>query len=185
MSWNHHRHGALRRTFFTLCLLALSAPREVAAGPSEESLKAAMVYNFAKFVEWPAGASGALTFCIVGNDALAESLVAILDGKTVGGRPTRVFAGMQFAQKECAVVFLASKLGNRTLELLKQASGPGVLTVGDAAGFSEMGGVFEVFLDSKRLRFFVNQPAAFEAGLHVSARVLKLSTAPPERKGDR
>lgn len=145
----------------------------------EYELKAAFLFNFAKYVEWPdeVGGTPATPVCIgvVGPDPFGTTLERMLAGKTVHGRPIalRRFASAD-AVRECHVVFVSADA-----EDLAGDAGwhrPGALTVGETAGFLRRGGVIAFAMEAGKLRFAVDAVAAERAGLRLSSQLLKLAT---------
>jgi hypothetical protein len=160
--------------------LLLSAGVVRADSQREYQVKAAFLYNFAKFVEWPSRAfvdsTGPLRFCIVGQDPFGETLDATVRGRTVGGRGIvveRVSVGE--AVRHCHLVFVDA-VGERELaHILHNFSRVAVLTVGESPAFLEAGGMLRLFVDGNKVRFDVNVGAAETAGLKVSSQLLKLA----------
>jgi hypothetical protein len=164
-------------------LPASSALGESAA--PEYRVKAAFLFNFARFVEWPEavfGPPGApIVFGVLGEDPFGPALDETLEGKRINGRPleARRFADLKHLQP-CAVLFvshLESKDLEETLEALREAP---VLTVGEGHRFARLGGIVSFFLEDNRVRFQINAEAARRAGLRISSRLLELARAMPE-----
>jgi len=157
-------------------LLALALPLPAQA-PTEYQVKAAFLYNFAKFVEWPADTSGT-PFCIgvLGSDPFGPLIDATLAGKTLGGHAVVI---RRFSRPEdafgCQIVFLA--LPATSLKaLLKRFDSKAVLTVGDAPGFCQSGGMVGFEVVEQRIRFAVNLETAERAQLKLSSKLLSLAT---------
>jgi len=170
-------HALLPRlACLTGALAALwSAGAATADPPSEAAVKAAFVYNFAKFVEWPANtaAKDAMTLCVAGTrPELAASLDG-LAGKSVQGHPLEVKNNVDVADLHtCHVLYL----GNDARPLAGQARGQaGLLTVGDIPGFAQSGGMIGLFSEGNKIRFEVNPRRAEAAGLKISSQLLKLA----------
>jgi hypothetical protein len=147
-------------------------------GAGEYELKAAFLFNFAKYVEWPARAFGDATtpVCIgvVGPDPFGATLDRLLAGKTVHARPIalRRFPSID-AVGDCHVVFVSDDA-----EPAATAGGwsrPGLLTVGETDAFLDGGGVIAFAMESGKLRFNINAAAADRAGLKLSSQLLKLA----------
>ena len=149
------------------------------SGPSEYAVKAAFLYNFAKFVEWPAnafaGPQGAVTFCILGQDPFAGELERVIAGKMVTGRPVAI---RYFPRPEgldrCHILFVSSSERDRFDQILGGLR-RGILTVGEDERFAHAGGIINFTLRNRRVRFQINQGAAARAGLTISARLLELA----------
>jgi len=170
------RSGTLGLTAAALLFLPGAA---LAGMTSDEStLKAAFIYNFAKFVDWPESAfHGKREFCIgsIGHNPLEKELAA-LAGKTVNGRSIvyRRFTTPEQAA-DCNVVFFARSEQARTEEILETLSDRPILTVGDYGEFCGKGGMFALEKKDTRLVFDVNLAQAQRAGLRPHAQLLKLA----------
>jgi hypothetical protein len=148
---------------------------------NEYQVKAAFLYTFAKFVEWPPQAfsspSTAMTICILGEDPFGAFLDDAVRGKTVGDRPMAIYRIADLpAGRDCKILFIAASERRRMPVLLAAVSTAGLLTVGDTAEFSAQGGVIGLQLDGERIRLKVNLTAAEKAKLRISSRVLSLAT---------
>ena len=176
-----------RRLQITGCILgalvALVGDRPVSAQSnplSEYEVKAAFLYHFAQFVEWPPETfkdlGAPLVYCTIGEDPFHGSLDAALNGKTIGARSLRVRHLKQPSELQgCHVVFLGEKekkLFPTVLELLK---GSPVLIVGESGHFVQDGGTIGFFLEENKIRFEINLEAAEKAKLKISSRLLALA----------
>ncbi len=142
-------------------------------------LKAAFIYNFAKFTHWPEklpGEQGApLSLCIAGEDDLADTL-GRLKGRLVKGRQlhTQTFKGTQIPGN-CHVLYVAASEQKRYRGLVKAVRGQAILTVSELPGFARTGGIVELTRAHGRIRFIINLGLAREAGLEISPRLLALA----------
>jgi len=169
---------------FLAMLLALPAFRVVGHaaepnGPSEDQLKAAFVYNFIKFVDWPSGerrAGETFRVCLLGEGP-ATALFEDLNGQEALGRRLTVTA-LQSPQeaRSCQVLFVAASQTARLTEVIDALAGAPVLTIGDTDGYARRGVMINMFLENKRIRFDINAEAARTAGLRISAKLLKLAS---------
>ena len=146
----------------------------------EYQVKAAYLYNFAKFVEWPAGAFAASTdpivFCVLGQNPFGRFLTEALNGKTIDSRPLGLRQISDPAQAaQCQVVFVSTSERKRLRAILEAMRGRGVLTVGECEDFTSQGGIVRFLLDEDRVRLEFNLDAAASAGLKISSRLLSLS----------
>lgn len=140
----------------------------------EYQVKAAFLFNFAKFVQWPeARTAGPLIIGIVGDDPFGAA-IAVLRGKRVRGRDVQVkLLSDTDDPSECHIVFVPKSANAQpTLQKVRDAS---VLTVGDDDAFIESGGMFQFRVDEGRVRLDVSLQNTVAAGLKVSARLLKLA----------
>jgi hypothetical protein len=153
-----------------------SAASQSLAAPE---LKAAYLFNFMQFMEWPEDAvpaGAALTLCIVDDGAVAEALEQTIKGRTIEGHSLTVRvlkAGGPLPA--CQLLYLAGSDLKRSLEALATVKGAFALTVGDAERFSQTGGMVELFLEGGRMRFAVNTDAMQRARVRLSSRVLGLA----------
>lgn len=155
----------------------------LAAGQSqveEYRLKAAFLFHFAQFVEWPANAlpdaGGALVFCVLGDDPFHGDLEGTVLGKFAAGRPVRILHIQQVQPASgCHLVFLDRKQSGRARELLASLNNAPVLTVGESEDFLRQGGMIRFCMDERKVRFEINQGAAERAHLKISARLLLLA----------
>ena len=159
---------------------AISAARADEA--SEYQVKAAFVYNFAKFIEWPASAfqssDSPIVLCVSGTtDAYSKAFSAI-DGKTAQGRAIRIRRepGIQDLAS-CQILYLASEDQGRVKASLHAVRAASVLTISGIDGFADAGGVIGLVVADSRVQFEINKAAGDRAGLKISSHVLKLARA--------
>lgn len=162
----------------TLGLAALLACSTAFADTSAAAIKAAFVYNFAKFVEWPAGAfatpQSPLDLCVTGS--ALEGRLQPLEGREAQGRTIRVRAlAAGDAPLGCHILVVGDGAGGDRDQLLLAAGRGPVLTIRDSADFTREGGMIALFVAANRVQFAVNLGAAQGAGLKLSARMLKLA----------
>jgi hypothetical protein len=143
-------------------------------------VKAAFLFHFAQFVDWPPeafkDATSPLTYCTVGEDPFHGALDASLNGKMIGDRAFRVrhFRRLQEIH-ECQVLFLGTvETKSIPAELVNLKRDP-VLTVGESEHFARDGGMIGFFLEDNKVRFEINLEAVENAKLKVSARLLALA----------
>ncbi len=154
---------------------------EYAAAQSvgEYEIKAAFLYNFARFTDWPDEADhpqDPFTFCILGEDPFGGGLEATTRGKSVHGRPVAVeHLGTAPEGRSCRVVFIAPSEHKQLGKILDALDGSSALTVGDSEGFSESGVMINLVVEDRQVRFEVNAEAARHAGLRLSSRLLELA----------
>lgn len=179
---------AIKCSWTGLLLLAAAAPlpagepAAAVSSPYEEyEVKAAMLYNFAKFIDWPAAALGEagapFVIGILGSDPFGARLDAVLRDKAVNGHPIAVrrFA-LPADVRNCQVLFVSAPDQERVRHILQGFRRAPVLTVGEGGRFADSGGVISFILDDRRVRFEINVDAASRAGLLVSSKLLRLAT---------
>jgi hypothetical protein len=165
-----------------LLIVALAwAPGSAADSPSarEYLVKAAFLYNFAKFVEWPPAAfvsdTSPLTLCILGDDPFGKAIDTI-EGKAVGRRRLAVHRTHTLARIDnCHILFVARSERARVDTILIKAGQKGVLTVSDLEGFADSGGMIGLIREGDKVRFEINLEAARQAGLVLSSKLLNLA----------
>jgi hypothetical protein len=170
----------MRRVILSAIAIALLTIQPVSAADDdrlEYQVKAAFLFNFLKFVDWPgAPADSPWVIGILGRDPFGGVLEQTVRGKTVNGRAVEVRHYGRLADvKECNILFIGradfERVVTPTQPFLQQ---PGLLTVGEAPGFLKSGGIINFYLQENRVHFEIQPSAAHSAGLHVSAQLLKL-----------
>lgn len=158
-------------------------PACVEAGQSgwradEYQMKAAFLYNFAKFVQWPVSDDNAqpLTMCVFGDDLFGIALRKTVRDKKVDGRGlvVRMFR-VEEESRGCHILFISAAEARHTSELLAGASGGAVLTVGETTPFLREGGLVRFYAEGNRLRFQINAEGAQQAGLKISSQLLGIA----------
>jgi hypothetical protein len=144
------------------------------------ALKAAFLYNFANFTEWPADvlASGQrLSLCVMGDDAVADALEQTIKGRGVDNHEltVTVIKAADSGTLSCHLLYVSGVDAKRTDQLLFALSGTSVFTVSDGDRFAELGGVAQLILENGRMRFGVNVEAARRAHLKISSKLLSLA----------
>lgn len=146
----------------------------------EYQVKAAFLYNFAKFVEWPAltfkNDKDPLRICVLGQNPFGNVLVEGVGGKTVLGRPLLV-SDISDAGRgaDCQILFIGSSERKRLRAIFTDLRIVGVLTVGETEGFATQGGIVNFKLEDGRVRLEINIEAAALAKLRISSKVLNLA----------
>jgi hypothetical protein len=158
----------------------VSGTRAQSPAAGEYQVKAAFLYNFAKFVEWPPSSfsdvSAPLQICVLGRDPFGEELHNLTAAKTVNGRKLEVdsVVDLQHA-RSCHILFIASSVKMSMQQIVEGLRGASVLTVGDSKGFTEQGGMINFVLENDRVQFEVNRKAADQAGLKISSKLLSVA----------
>jgi YfiR/HmsC-like len=168
----------------------IGTARAAQDSPSEYQLKAAFVYNFAKFVDWPpkvySGPQSPFAICILGTDPFGSVMDDALRGKTIADHPVVVQRDKDVAAaRHCQIVFVSSSERHHLPDILASLKGANVLVIGDVDGFAAAGGAIELTLQDRRVRFAINPSAAEGAGLKISSQLLALATivhGAPERR---
>lgn len=147
----------------------------------EYQVKAAYLYNFAKFVEWPTGTfrtpGEPFPICILGEDPFGSILDEAVAGKSTGGRPFAVRrVSDEGGSRACRILFVSSLQDKHVRSVLVAVQQHGsVLTVGDKGLSTAEGLVMGFLMVNGRVRFEIDQAAGDRAGLHISAKLLALA----------
>lgn len=173
----------MRRTLPALLLsagLLAAGPSRAAAPASEATVKAAFVYNFSKFAEWPAESLSAgpdpIRLCLYGNRDPFLAALAEIDGKPSQNRVIRVQGVTRPADfRKCQILVLGESEVRQMSEVLRAADAPGVLTVSEIEGFAGAGGTIGLVVANEKVQFEVNLDSAQRANLKLSSQLLKLA----------
>jgi hypothetical protein len=162
-------------------LIAFSISVTVATAQAPEpsleyQVEAAYLYNFVKFVEWPAGTlRGAIMICTAGTTPVAAALEQIVRDEVIDGHRLAV-RPIEAPQAACDVLFVPHDVD--AAEYLRAARTAPVLTVGESPDFIAQGGIINLVRDAGMIRFEIDQEAARRARLQISSRLLRLARTP-------
>lgn len=173
----------------TICLTGsiwvVSAARSTAAeesGYSEYKVKAAFIYNFAKYVDWPpdtfARPSDSIVIGVVGNSPILDELRAVVAHRHIGGHDIIITVCQTPDEAHHAqIVFFDAGAERRTKDWLFTLRDAAVLTIGQSDQFAENGGTIQFVEESSRLRFKINLGQAEHSHLKFSSQLLKLAVS--------
>lgn len=171
-----------RLVTLTVCLLAACGGCTTTRGQSanEYQVKAAFLYNFAKFVEWPAqsfkGSDDPIAICTLGQNPFGSMLEDAVKGKTLEGRAFVVRTIPDVRQASgCRILFISSSEQKHLQLILESVKAPGILTVGETEGFAKNGGIINFKLEGGMVRFEINVGAAAKEGLQIRSNLLSLA----------
>jgi hypothetical protein len=143
------------------------------------SLKAAFLFNFAKFSEWPVDALATgqrLTMCVVGDAAVADALSQTIKGHSIDGHELTVAILKTDAPTTgCHLLFVSASDMKRSSAMLIGLKGAAMLTVSDAANFAQSGGVAQLIVEGDHMRFAINLDAALRVRIRISSKLLALA----------
>lgn len=170
--------GRVRAAGAALFLGLLGAGQD--AELPEYVLKAGFLFNFAKYVEWPAeafeGPQAPIRIGIAGEDPFGNLLERTLKDKVVNGRFFTIERYREAADvKRCHILFVARADKERVAAVLRRAQEPGILTVGEERGFAQAGGVVSILIEEGKPRLEVNLDAAQERKVTINAKLLKVA----------
>lgn len=161
-----------------LCLLAL-APRAADAQSREYQVKAAFLFNFAQFVEWPADTYAAtnapFSIGILGDDPFGTALDETVRGETIGSHKLVIQRSQQIAELAgCQMIFISKSEKKHIAEILSALDSRPVLTVSEFEGFARSGGDINFYLEGTKVRFEINPAAAQNDHLKFSSQLLSV-----------
>lgn len=159
---------------------AVPSARAQAAAPTEYQLKAAFLFNFAKFTDWPnegfGSAQSPFLVCILGKDPFGRALDDMLQGKTIAEHPIVIERLRDAAgARRCQVVFVSKSESSRLAAIFQALRGSIALLVGETDGFARLGGAIELTLEEDRVGFIINPDAVGRARLRLSSKLLALA----------
>jgi hypothetical protein len=156
-----------------LCLADWAVAQELVY--QEEEAKAAFIYRFATFVQWPETLRSDEVFAvaILGADGVASELEEFLPGRSIQGRPLEVRRLRTIAElRDEAVIFIGADENFRLPQLVRKVEGRPMLVVTEAPGALEDGSMINFRMVDRRVRFEISLTAAERAGLEFSSRLL-------------
>ena len=172
--------GAALLAAAALLLAALPGAADVA----EYQLKAACLYNFAKFVTWPpqafASGNAPLVIGVVGEDPFGKTLEEAVAGKSVDGHALKVNRFDSFTPAEgaglrkCHILFICYSEKDKVGDILGTLRGANVLTVSEIENFLLKGGGLLFDMEGKKVALQINVEAAKKSGLEISSRLLQV-----------
>jgi hypothetical protein len=159
----------------------------------ESRVKAAYLYNFAKFVDWPSGTfqnpNDPAVICVVGDERTRDVLESAIVGKKANGRRVEARAPHSSAEfKSCQVLFIGFSDKERITQSLSGLQRLSVLTVGQSDDFISLGGMINLALNNATIELEIDPAASDAAGLKISSRLLvvaRLVKAPLQAGGER
>ena len=162
-----------------LGLMAVFPSQTRAQDAPEYQLKAAFLYNFAKFTQWPENAfkdsSAPLVLCVLGEDPFGEA-INLIKGRTVKARKLEVKRVKRVQDLEsCHILFVSSSEKKRLAEIMGALTDSSILTVGETDTFIKYGGIIKFIEVKNKVRFEINAEAMKHAELKISSQLLKLA----------
>jgi len=147
--------------------------------PTDDQVKAAFLYNFAKFVTWPEesfpGPDAPIRVVILGETPIRGHLATIVEGKKAQGRRFEIASARSAEDLGVPhVVFIAGEDAGRVSRVLGSLNDPGVLTIGDCECFLGEGGMISFVVRDRKIRFQINSGVANDAGIEISSKLLSL-----------
>ena len=175
----------LRLRKLVACVASLSLLVSPAGGaahlePSEYGLKSVFLYQFCRFMEWPASAFASsndpLIIGVYGTDPFGSLLNEAVQGETYHGRPIRIeYYRNPREIRRCHILFVSRSESDGLNEVLAAVAGKNVVTVGETDGFLDRGGMIALTADRNRVRLRVNTSSLRAANVDVSSKLLRVA----------
>jgi hypothetical protein len=171
---------ASRRPAWLLALLlaAGAVPARAAPAPTEVQLKAAFIFHFTQFVDWPAQAfatpDAPFVIGVLGDEAMVQALTAMVEDEKLAGHPLVVRRLRSPSEAvNCHILYVSSDEEDAFHDArLRNAP---ILTVGESDAFLQWGGVIEFFTDHNHVRLRINLAAARGSSLQISSKLLRVA----------
>jgi hypothetical protein len=163
-----------------LAALVLGASPSVAQDVTESSLKAALIYNLAKFTEWPPDVlppNAPFVACVHSDTKIDEALERTVNGRLLIGRNVEVMrVELSGPLKRCHLLYVSGVTAEQVTRLAARLRGMPILTIIDSDAAATMGGVARVFLENGRMRFDLDFGLAKRSRLQLSAKLLSIAS---------
>ena len=169
---------AKRITLATLLCAVLAPQITRAESPvvTEYHVKAAFLYNFSRFVNWPQPIEQTFRICVIGENPFGKLLDSLI-GKSVHDSILVVEEHSTLENvHDCQMAYISPSLEKQIDPVLAELKKHPILTVSDIDGFTHAGGMIELNLNGKKVSFAINTSAADTAGLSISSKLLNLAT---------
>ena len=176
-------------------LLAVAGALAVSAQPvhaqsgqvGEYELKATILYNLSRFVEWPpaayANSQAPTVLCVLGQDPFGDSLKRPGQKEDANGRAVSIRRlNNENGVRDCHVLYISTSERKNIAQILSGLKGSSVLTVGEMSQFAAQGGIIQFTLEDKQVHFEINLDAASRMGLKISSRLLVLARIVKDQK---
>jgi hypothetical protein len=162
-------------------ILAIASGR-TAAQPTvsrEYQVKAAFLFNFAQFVEWPTNtftnAEAPFVIGVLGDDPFGNALEETIRGETIKNHKLVILRSKRAEDlQNCQLIFVSKSEHAHEAEILSRCTARKILTVSEIQGFANHGGIINFFADGKKIRFEINPATAEREGLKISSQLLSL-----------
>jgi len=165
--------------FACLSLLATVCFAEAMSKPAEYEVKAAFIYNFAKFVKWPdntfKSSEEAIVLCILGDNPFGTALESFIN-KPLKERKLTVRSCRNLGDTEdCHMLYVSRSESNHLPKVLSRLKSLPIVTIGDMNDFSRRGGMINLIKINKKIRFEINPDTARRSNIKISSQLLKLA----------
>jgi hypothetical protein len=146
----------------------------------EYEIKAAYLLNFANFVDWPDTQNGGpqtpIQVCLLGQDPLGTTLARMMTDHLPHGRSLLLRRVLRTEPiSNCQILYIGPSEGKYVPQIIDSLGNASILTVGENDQFATQGGIIQLVMEDKRIRFKINATAASLVGIHISSRLLALA----------
>jgi uncharacterized protein DUF4154 len=166
--------GAVVAAAFLLCT-SIGRAQDV----SESSLKAAFIYSFAKFTDWPQDAlpsTATFTACVLGDSPILNALERTVKGRLLSGRGISVSeVHLDGKLRSCHLLYVSGITLAQVSVIVAAVKGAPVLTISDVDHFAQQGGIAQMFVENGKMRFDLNLEVARQSRLQLSSKLLVLA----------
>jgi YfiR/HmsC-like len=176
-----HRLARIVLPALAFALIFCAAVPAQQSKPSEYSVKAVYLFNFGKFVQWPAAPGSTVpgntfSICVLGDDPFGDSLANVVKGENINGLPlSTAHIDRVDDAANCRILFISASEEGHVVRILDALQSRPLLTVSDMAGFCDRGGMIQFVINDEKVRFEVNVAAADKAKLALSSQLLKVA----------
>jgi|SRR6185437_7716014 len=162
-----------------LSVLSTTAEAAAASHPSQSDVEAVYLFDFGKFVRWPAGSDqGPMSLCVAGSPSISAGLEKVVANENISGRTLEVRRVVHPEdESNCAILFIDTTQRDHAEELLQAVADKPTLTVSDLPDFLSRGGMIQFQLVEKRVRFSVNLEPVTHVHLTISSELLKVAVS--------
>lgn len=163
--------------FLSLGIFTAFAEAAAVSQPSQSDVEAVYLFDFGKFIRWPAGFDqGPMSICVAGSPSFSSGLEKVVANENVGGRTLEI-RRVHRADDEsnCAILFIDVTQRGHAQELIQAVADKPTLTVSDLPDFLSRGGMIQFQLVEKRVRFSINVDAVNRVHLTISSELLKVA----------
>lgn len=168
------------RRWLLAVLLIISQPFTSPLAHADEMLeyqvKAAFIYNFIAFTQWPENAEPAINLCLYGEDYFGQEIDK-LQNKSVGARPIKVVRIRNSDQlPKCQVIFFSKSVNNTMADIISNLESNPILMLADSPNAIAQGVTIGMSLVNEKIVFEINLASARKSGLDISSKLLQLAT---------
>jgi hypothetical protein len=141
----------------------------------EEKFKALFIYNFTKYIEWPANTGNEFNIAVIGNTLLVNELTTIASKKTVGSNSIKVISVKSSAEiKDCQIIFISKNSMDELPKLIEQGKNNGTLIITEVPKSCSQGAGVNFVLNNGSIKFEISRTNIESSKLKVSQGLLKL-----------